>query len=249
MTKPDWNTWTQFGQVELWAAVALSCDVEPNDLARPRPQPRPDEKEGQLFFWVDDAHEPPEFDQRLLVAESHLGYALPFVKRVQNDSEDRFQFSTVRLKDLALLALRIITPPWTLPPEFPRMSQTEIEHRLRNPAGNVLLVPLAPGPEAEKAGPSAPTHAKPVTGTMVQLPHMTATLDGVFKVMRENWTKFDRKNPPKQNSIAEEIDKVLGWSAQADGFPSRRAQTLAAAIRPDHLAEADARRKIQRRRG
>jgi hypothetical protein len=77
---------------------------------------------------------------------------------------------------------------------------------------------------------------------------MTKTLEAVFQVMRDNWTDFDPKNLPKQGNIGAEIDEALGWSPQASGEPSRGAQTLAAAIRPDDLAEVDGRRELGRKR-
>jgi hypothetical protein len=76
---------------------------------------------------------------------------------------------------------------------------------------------------------------------MISLPHATATLTGLFEVMRASFGKYDPRNPPKQTVVARDLDERMGWSAQANGEPSRRAQTLAAAIRPDELSESDGR--------
>lgn len=80
-------------------------------------------------------------------------------------------------------------------------------------------------------------------GVTVNIPHLTKQLEGLFKIMRANWTDYDPKNPPKQVNIAEEIDKELGWQTCSDGRPSRNATVLATLIRPDHLKEVDRRNK------
>ncbi|MFM0736534.1 hypothetical protein PQQ51_04695 [Paraburkholderia xenovorans] len=78
-------------------------------------------------------------------------------------------------------------------------------------------------------------------GVTISLPHVTNTLTGLFEVMRASFGKYDPRNPPKQTSVARDLDERMGWAAQANGEPSRRAQTLAAAIRPDELSESDGR--------
>lgn len=77
----------------------------------------------------------------------------------------------------------------------------------------------------------------------VELPHMTKTLDVLFEVMRQNWSEYDPQRQPKQTNIAAELDRLLGWKPQKNGEPSRNAQALATAIRPDDLKESDARNK------
>jgi hypothetical protein len=112
-------------------------------------------------------------------------------------------------------------------------------------AGNLVELRVESSPKVPRLGP-ANAEEKP-TGSTIQLPHTTKTLDALFRVMRENWSNCDKKNPPKQNLIAAEIDTALAWAPQSDGSPSRSAQTLAAAIRPDELAERDRRLKTGRR--
>ncbi len=87
---------------------------------------------------------------------------------------------------------------------------------------------------------------KATTGVTITLPHTTKTLDILFDVIRANWTDYDERHPPKSTNIAAELDKRLGWKTQSNGEPSRGAQTLAAAIRPNHLSEADL-RNLKRR--
>jgi hypothetical protein len=78
-------------------------------------------------------------------------------------------------------------------------------------------------------------------GVTISLPHATTTLTGLFEVMHASFGRYDPRNPPKQTGVARDLDERMGWSAQANGEPSRRAQTLAAAIRPDDLSESDGR--------
>jgi hypothetical protein len=84
-------------------------------------------------------------------------------------------------------------------------------------------------------------------GPTIQLPHMTRTLSALFEIMRKHWTNYDPKNPPKQSHIALEIGEALGFTPSKDGGkPSRDADTLAAAIRPDEIADADSRARGRR---
>lgn len=71
------------------------------------------------------------------------------------------------------------------------------------------------------------------SGVTVTLPHMTAKLEALFEIMRENWTDCDPRRLPKQVNIATEIDMAMGWSAEKSGTPSRSGRTLAAIIKPD----------------
>jgi hypothetical protein len=82
-------------------------------------------------------------------------------------------------------------------------------------------------------------------GVTVRLPHLPRALSALFDIMRKH---YDPKKPPKQTSVAAEIDKAMGWKAQKDGKPSRNADVLAAIIRPDSEADADPRASGRRRR-
>ncbi len=92
------------------------------------------------------------------------------------------------------------------------------------------------------------TPVKATIGLTITLPHTTKTLNALFEVMCANWTSYDERYPPKSTIIAAELDKKMGWQSQRDGGPSRSAQTLAAAIRPDNLSEADLRNQKRRSR-
>lgn len=76
-------------------------------------------------------------------------------------------------------------------------------------------------------------------GVTVNLPYVTSTLEALFRVMHEHWAGYDPARPPKSRNVARELDKALGWKPQRNGEPSRGAQTLAAAIRPDELTGSD----------
>ena len=71
----------------------------------------------------------------------------------------------------------------------------------------------------------------------MHLPHVTKTLAVVFGIMRETFSDFDRRHPPKQTSIAEE-KSTEGWDGRLRVTGSHRGvpRTLAAAIRPEDLA-------------
>jgi isopropylmalate/homocitrate/citramalate synthase len=80
-------------------------------------------------------------------------------------------------------------------------------------------------------------------GVMVNLPHMTRTLEAIFEVMHEHWVEWDPERPPKSSTIARAIDEKLGLKGQTNGEASRSAQTFAAALRPDAINEVDGRHR------
>jgi hypothetical protein len=106
---------------------------------------------------------------------------------------------------------------WDLPKEFPKTKP--------------IVAPPVPPPKS----------AKTISGVTITLPFVSKGLAAVFEVLRAHWTKYDRKQPPKQANVAAAIDKALGWHSKPDGFPSRNASALAALIKPDEVAESDRR--------
>ena len=112
---------------------------------------------------------------------------------------------------------------WDLPKEFPKPPPP--------------LPPPPPPPAPSKAAPPKPA----AEGIAVMLPRVSRKLNALFGIIRSYWTKYDHKNPPKQTSIAKDIDTALGWEPKPDGSPSRNASALAALIRPDDVADADKR--------
>lgn len=73
-------------------------------------------------------------------------------------------------------------------------------------------------------------------GLTFALPHMTRSLEAVFKVMWENWKDPDPRRLPKQINIARELDAALGYKPEKDGTPSRNAKAIAAIIKPDMIS-------------
>lgn len=96
------------------------------------------------------------------------------------------------------------------------------------------FVRLEPGTEQQAIEAAAPLHEMPGSVT-VQLPYITKGLEAIFRVMRDNWARYDPKNPPKQTNIALEIDDLLGWEHATDGGPSRNAKAIATLIQPDEV--------------
>ncbi len=209
--KPDWELWRCRPKVELWEAVALSCDIEPNEI-------RPESVAGAVFLWDIFAPDLQEFTRRMTIAQSNLGEKLPVLKTGEYGEDIPDARRTVRLSDIVVCAGEW---GWKLPKKFPKPAAkaTPFESRADEAVGT---------PKAEVKGDDV----------TVSLPHTTKRLDAVFRIMREHWTKYDPRRLPKQTVIASEIDEALGWKAQS-GSPSRGAQTLAALIRPDDLSEAD----------
>lgn len=94
----DWNLWADMEEVQLWQAVALSLDIEPNSL--PGLDFRP--IVGGPF---DDC--PDEFKRRLKLAVS---------KFYEANTE-------IRLSSLREWAVQL-TRPWTFPKDFPQQQPT-----------------------------------------------------------------------------------------------------------------------------
>lgn len=84
----------------------------------------------------------------------------------------------------------------------------------------------------------------------VTLPHMTKLLAALFQVMRDQWSDYkpdsEKSYKPKQTTVAEAIDKALGYNPQSTGNPSRNGQVLATLIRHDSLRDEDHRTKAKK---
>lgn len=78
-------------------------------------------------------------------------------------------------------------------------------------------------------------------GVTVTLPHITKSLDAIFRIMWDNWSGYDSKRLPKQINIAREIDTALGWGKKGDinSDPSRDAKAIAKIIKPDSFGETE----------
>ncbi len=105
---PDWTHWSEIGATELWKAVALSFDVDPDDLTIP------DGRIDRISFSSIADPDLTRFQKRLRVAESQLGQELKAVSVVEKDGR-RFD-SLVRLADFGRWAM---SKKW-LGSEFPK---------------------------------------------------------------------------------------------------------------------------------
>lgn len=220
--KPDWPTWGNMVLVRLYQAVALSVDIDP-DAVDP--------------FGERDAPDLGEFFNRLRVADSALGLKLPVVKRER--AVFGIGWDKVRLDAFAKW---VVGTRWPIPEEFPRPQATPAVPSAPATAGG-------PANSGSAAGGVQPGGEGPQPGVTIQLPHTTKVLEALFKVMREHWAGYDPRSPPKSTVIAADLDQALGWKARGNGEPSRSAQTLAAAIRPDDISEADKRNRKRGRGG
>lgn len=217
---PDWEAYKGRRSLTLHEAVALSLNIQLDFSYFPQGAP----SEGTAPASVS------AFNRRVAIVYGHFDDGTLEVRQKVDPDADAMGLPPTWHINVDSFRELAATKGWDLPPEFPGTpSQGSTNSRVSLPG-------------AVKA-------KTPANGTNVHLPHTTTTLDRLFEVMREVWTDYDPKNPPKQTSIAERIDEVLEWEPQTDGQPSRRAQTLAAAIRPDPLAEADVRRTLRHRRG
>jgi hypothetical protein len=227
---PDWDHWGKFPRATLSDAVALLCNFDPEVMrgvsyARAKFEEAKAEQSDSLSI---DASYAMEMATRALPGD----LVDLFVKRLaiaESHVEDRTLTTDggrVRLVDFGQWAEGV---GWSLPNGFPRP-------------------PRAPAIVVQAAGGGQSGHsASMAAGVPVYLPHLTKTLEALFKVMREHWTTYDSRNPPKSTVVASDIDAALGWKAQKGGEPSRSAQSLAAAIRPDELSEDDARNRKRTR--
>ncbi len=104
------------------------------------------------------------------------------------------------------------------------------------------------GYRAARPKPRLALLAAPMPGVPVALPHTTKALEAIFAIVRKHWEKFDGTNEPSQTTIALEIGEVMNWKPEASGKPARAAQAIAGLFRPDHLAEADRRTALGKKR-
>jgi hypothetical protein len=215
VNRPNWDHWTQIEIVQLWEAVALSLDIDPQDQNVIDAVGLGDSMTFYSNLQPQEVYrsEPVEsHHDQVLALQERLSVAvdeLPIVP-LERTQENRFRDEgegprgRVYLADLAELALR---RGWTLPERFPRPCR----------AGDGMVT--------------------------VTLPYTTKKLDSLFEIMREFWPDYNSKNPPKSSTVGEAIDKALDHPTPSPGKPSRQGDTLAALIRPDFIKESDNRTK------
>lgn len=112
LKKPNWTKWGAIDQAELWQAVALACDVAPEELVLTNPD---DREKGPVFLPNVGHDEVPGFDHKLEIAQRQVGERLASL-RFYDGCEGRPRcFSVVYLADFALWALGEV---WELPSGF-----------------------------------------------------------------------------------------------------------------------------------
>jgi len=106
----DWGRWTQTPTIQLWKAVALSCNIEPRTIAAEVMR-----VDAEVFggFAVNLT----DYRERRRIAEAH---ALPGgLLRVHKRQVDVAE-SEIVLADLRTFG-EGCDPPWTFPEQFPRV--------------------------------------------------------------------------------------------------------------------------------
>jgi len=104
-SKPEWDKWTDTSTVTLWEAIALSLNVEPENLQCLKRYPLPP--------WLDFDECPKEFRRRLDIAK----------KRVSELAANSENSNPIEETEVILSRLRIMSEklkkPWKFPDQFP----------------------------------------------------------------------------------------------------------------------------------
>jgi hypothetical protein len=208
-------------------AIALSCDLDPEDQTVARyVVAQLSQITGATIHAFDLVLNPlpsvsdRHFNERLSEMAARASIAVDHISHGDLETSTGTIEGTVNLGAFARWA-QTIDRPLSLPPIFPGAIPPEF-----------LQDRLSPTPDVQDVEPAGPGEAPP---------YMTKGLRTLFDIMRKHWTNRDPKNPPKQSTVAAEIGNAFGWAPGKDGKPSRDADTLAAVIRPDDLADADPR--------
>ncbi len=119
----DWNTYRYIPEVTLQDAVALSCDIDPEQLDRSRVH---------VPGLVTDSRCPPEFKRRRKIAEANCGSrgAIPTIRFATTRS-----LSTVRLCDFAVWAKSL---DWWMPDHLADMKPLAPSEKPRAAQGAVF---------------------------------------------------------------------------------------------------------------
>lgn len=104
-SKPEWDKWPDTSTVTLWEAIALSLNVEPENLRCLKRYPVPP--------WLDFDECPKEFRRRLAIAK----------KRVSELAANSENSNPIEETKVILSRLRIMSEklkkPWKFPKDFP----------------------------------------------------------------------------------------------------------------------------------
>lgn len=114
--EPDWDEWKRVSkaQLPLWQAVALSLNVNPDDVGRKHPN------RYQPGFPMFD--ESPEFDKRLRVLIANISDPKQFPTKP--DYEEAPWCSGIRLDEFAAWMLHEMK--WEIPPQLADMASTKL---------------------------------------------------------------------------------------------------------------------------
>lgn len=100
--QPNWEKWRHFPNMEIWKAVALSLNIDPDSM-----------KEFQRTG--STSYEPKEFSDRLEIAIANTGFGQKKLKPIVAVPTDRFtEISTIQFAHFAE------SVQWTLPKQFLR---------------------------------------------------------------------------------------------------------------------------------
>ena len=211
----DWEKWARMDAAPLWQAILLSLGRSPD----------------VTFENLEEPFRDPYVSVRS-VAISSLGRGLRIHRRP--DPDDLFAVLSPEERTWVLL---VEFREWaegkgySLPERFPRVPRP----KEATPERTIPVThPMA------KTSASKTEKLAEGGGETVSLPHTTEALRSIFTVMREHWTTYDPKNPPKQTVVAQALDKAVGWNPIKDR-PSRNADVVAAVIRPDSVSDDDPR--------
>lgn len=131
--KPDWNLWSQKIDAKVKAAVALSCDIDPDVIL------------GVVI--IDDARFD-EFDRRREIVQNHIDTRLV---RISRRTESNRLTVFIRLLELRALAEKL---GWALPEGYPKppvVLPGAPSHRPQPPVTDPIPIPAA-----DEAGPGSP---------------------------------------------------------------------------------------------
>ncbi len=208
---PDWTVWHQRPYCHLADAVALSMNIHPRALI-------------SLKNKVPRRHS--AYLTRLKTASLSTSPMGPILE-IENhpDAGKDTYHRVISLHSFVQFAKNQAKWLNGLPEEFLALGVTHGDNLSDKTISTIE-------PESQE-GEDAPV--------VVTLPYITDVLKKVFDVMRDQHAAFQSDRPPKQINVGLEIAAALGDKPSKSGKPNRRAEILAAVIRPDHLKEADSR--------
>ncbi|MEI7997698.1 MAG: hypothetical protein WCH01_22660 [Methylococcaceae bacterium] len=117
--EPKWSTWDLLPKVELWEAVALSFDIDPDKIKRPRHE--------SLAVSQPMFDEGKDFDDRLRIIKANIG---------NHELLKGRQDCTLRSINLVIFAKWATTIGWEIPPKLESIGHKyvdDVSHVENNP--------------------------------------------------------------------------------------------------------------------